>query len=25
MNDYIKEYKNSLFPEFCKHVIDVFV
>jgi len=24
MNDYIKEYKNSLTPEFCKHVIDVF-
>ena len=24
MNDYIKEYKNSLSPEFCKHVINVF-
>jgi len=24
MNNYIKEYKNSLSPEFCKHVIDVF-
>jgi len=24
MNDYIKEYKNSLSPEFCKYVIDVF-
>jgi hypothetical protein len=24
MNDYIKEYKNSLSPEFCNHIIDVF-
>ena len=24
MNNYIQEYKNSLSPEFCQHVIDLF-